>query len=571
MRYFVLACDYDGTIAHDGRVDEATRQAFQRLRASGRKLLLVTGRELEDLRTVLPDLDELFDGVVAENGGLLYWPKTRAIKLLCDPPDVQLLAMLRARGVAPISVGHTIIATWQPHEDTVLAAIRELGLELQVIFNKGAVMILPSGLNKASGLRAALAELGISPHNCVGVGDAENDHAFLETCEASVAVANALPSLKERADLITAGDHGGGVIELIDRLVSDDLASLDNTLVRHHLRLGALEEGTPVEIRSNRANVLICGRSGSGKSTLAATFVERLQEDAFQFCIVAPEGDYPGSEQAIRFGTGKQPPNIEEVVHLLQTSDKSAIVNLSDVPALDRPAEFTKLLTHLQHLRANSGRPHWLVVDEAHHVLPAAHDTVALALTQQPEGLLLVTVEPPAVRRVVLDTISVVIAVGAEGPEAIRSFCQAVDRAAPQLPATISPNEAVLWQVDQAVVVFRPDEPHQQRRRHHHKYAEGDLGDDRSFYFRGVGGRLNLRAQNLSLFVQIATGVDDETWTFHRQRGDYSQWIRGAVKDESLADSIADVETKGDLGPGDSRREIAELIQAAYSLPATPQ
>ena len=49
-----------------------------------------------------------------------------------------------------------------------------------MIFNKGAVMILPSGVNKATGLAAALEELGLSPHNVVGVGDAENDHAFLE-------------------------------------------------------------------------------------------------------------------------------------------------------------------------------------------------------------------------------------------------------------------------------------------------------------------------------------------------------------------------------------------------------
>ncbi len=225
MRYLVLACDYDGTIAHDGRVDDSTLAALWRVRHSGRKLLLVTGREIHDLARVFPHL-QLFDGIVAENGGLLHWPARREERQLCAPPSAALLAELAKQHVAPLSVGRTIIATWQPHEETVLRAIRKLGLELQVVFNKGAVMVLPSGVNKATGLRAALDDLGLPAHNCVGVGDAENDHAFLSECGLSVAVANALPSLKEHADLVTAADHGAGVTELIDRLINDDLATV---------------------------------------------------------------------------------------------------------------------------------------------------------------------------------------------------------------------------------------------------------------------------------------------------------------------------------------------------------
>ena len=138
-----------------------------------------------------------------------------------------------------ISVGRVIVATWEPHEKTVLETIRDCGLELQVIFNKGAVMVLPAGVNKATGLRAALAELNLSPHNAVGVGDAENDHAFLSICECSVAVANALPAVKAKADIVTFADHGAGVTELIDEMLADDLASRESgPLARHDIPLG---------------------------------------------------------------------------------------------------------------------------------------------------------------------------------------------------------------------------------------------------------------------------------------------------------------------------------------------
>ena len=125
------------------------------------------------------------------------------------------------------------MATWHPFESIALEVIRELGLELQVIFNKDAVMVLPSGVNKATGLQAALNEMRLSAHNAVGVGDAENDHSFLAMCECSAAVANALPALKERADFVTSGSHGAGVEELIEKLLSEDLANLAPRLKRH--------------------------------------------------------------------------------------------------------------------------------------------------------------------------------------------------------------------------------------------------------------------------------------------------------------------------------------------------
>ena len=222
MRYLALACDYDGTIASHGSVREETVAALQRVVESGRKLLLVTGRQLEDLLAIFPQVT-LFARVVAENGAVLYDPARREEKILAAPPPEEFHHALRGRGVWPLSLGHVIVATEHPYETAVLDTIQSLGLELQVIFNKGSVMILPSGVNKATGLTAALEEVGLSPHNVVGVGDAENDHAFLRLCECAVAVANALPMLKEQADVVTQSDCGAGVEELIEQLVSTDL------------------------------------------------------------------------------------------------------------------------------------------------------------------------------------------------------------------------------------------------------------------------------------------------------------------------------------------------------------
>jgi hydroxymethylpyrimidine pyrophosphatase-like HAD family hydrolase len=224
MRFSSLVTDYDGTLAHDGHVDRETLAALERLRRTGRSLLLVTGRELEELMEVFPSVG-LFDRVVAENGALLYEPVSASVRLLAEPPPVPFVDDLVRRGVEPLSVGRVIVATLQPQSGAVLESIRGLGLPLQVILNKGSAMVLPAGVDKATGLLAALEELGLSPRSAVGVGDGENDQAFLAICGCAVAVANALPALKDHCDWTTTGARGDGVRELIDELIRDDLAS----------------------------------------------------------------------------------------------------------------------------------------------------------------------------------------------------------------------------------------------------------------------------------------------------------------------------------------------------------
>jgi hydroxymethylpyrimidine pyrophosphatase-like HAD family hydrolase len=225
MRFLALAADYDGTLALHGRVDESTLAALQRVRDSGRRLLLVTGRELPSLFRTFAET-ALFDRVVAENGGLLYEPATGRERALGEPPPESLVLALRAAGIDRLSVGRVVVATVEPHQVVALETIHRLGLGHKVVFNKGAVMLLPPGVDKASGLAVALGELGMAAERVVGIGDAENDHALLALCGFGVAVANAVPALKERAHYVTRGERGAGVAELIDLLVADDLRGL---------------------------------------------------------------------------------------------------------------------------------------------------------------------------------------------------------------------------------------------------------------------------------------------------------------------------------------------------------
>ena len=568
MRYLAVVTDYDGVIAANGAPSEAAVAAIRRLRASGRRIILNTGRRLDDLFTVLPQ-PELFDCIVAENGAVIYEPAIRKETSLATPPPPEFVERLKELGVQPLEVGRVIVGTWLPHHTTVLQVIQEMGLELHVIFNRAAVMVLPTGINKATGMDYALRRLGLSRHEVVGIGDSENDHSFLEHSECAATVANAVPSILKVADIVTKAPNGEGFAELVDELLANDLYRVQGQLPKNQVTIGRREDGSLVTVPPYGLNILIAGPSGSGKSTVAAGIVERLIRQGYQLCIVDPEGDYGTLADVITIGNQGHAVSVNEVLALLENPKLTINVNLLGIPLADRPEFFGQLFPSLQAIRARTGRPHWIVLDEAHHMLPRDWAHLGRALPHSVGETVLVTVHPDHLAPLVLKLVDVIIAVGPSPERTIRKFADAIGQ-------SVTWPEGLDNTRDTATVWFPRESglPHSiriipgtaERIRHHRKYAEGNMRH-RSFFFRGPDNRLNIRAHNLTMFVQIADGLDDETWLYHLRRGDYARWFRYSVKDEYMAEQAEQIARRTDLHPAQSRRLIRNLIEARYTLP----
>ena len=569
MRYLGLVTDYDGTLATRGTVSTEAAAGITRLRTSGRHAILATGRRLDDLLAICPFVN-LFSYVVAENGAVLYDPKTRVTTLLADPLPDRFKKAVQDANIKPVEIGNVIVATHVPNQERMLQIIRELGLELKIIFNRSAVMILPTGINKASGTKYALRKLGLSPHEIVAVGDSENDHSLLQIAECPVAVANALDAIKEAAALVTKSSAGEGVIELIDELIANDLEKVDARLIHRHILLGTRLDGTVVRVPPYGPNILVAGPSGSGKSTLAAGFIERLVEKSYQVCIVDPEGDYVSFQGVVTIGDSDRVPSINEILGVLQDPDVNVNVNLLGIALLDRPQFFTELFLNLQAMRARTGRPHWFVLDEVHHLLPALWGQANLSLPQALGETLLITVHPNHISPAILSMVDVAIAVGSSPLDTMRELGTSLGK----LPFSLLPDQVAnsdgdvtCWLVSSGQDPFPMHVTHgkAERIRHYRKYAVGDL-KWHSFWFRGPDKKHNLSAPNLALFCHIGRGIDDETWLFHLRRGDYSRWIRDSVNDPDLAEIVRQVEKRCDYAAQDSRNRICGAIAAKYSL-----
>ncbi|RUX98053.1 HAD-IIB family hydrolase [Mesorhizobium sp. M7D.F.Ca.US.004.01.2.1] len=566
MYFIALATDYDGTLAHDGTVARKTLSALKRFKKSGRKLVLVTGRELPDLKRVFSEVS-LFDKVVAENGALIYTPASEEERVIAPSPEPKFVARLKKQGVKPLSVGQSIIATWEPHQATVLEVIKKMGLELEIIFNKGAVMILPSGINKATGLAAALQDLRLSPHNVIGVGDAENDHAFLQACGCSVAVDNAIPAVKDTANLVMRGARGKGVEQLIDKMIKHDHAIVS----RRHDGIVLGSAGGDEIYLSPTDTVLIAGSSGIGKSTLATALTERFVESKFQFCVFDPEGDYDGLQGAVRLGDGSSAPTKAQVLDLIAKADSNIVVNGLALRVNERPDFFADLLPGLGSFRRRTARPHWLVIDEAHHLLPKRRDDTRAVLSLELPGTILITVHPEAISTDALRLVTAIIALGPKAKDVVKVFCHETGIEAPKAIPTPKGARVLFWrpQAGKKVKTVKVIEPRQSLKRHSRKYAEGQLDEAGSFYFHGTDNAMNLRAHNLMIFAQIAEGIDDKTWEFHLHAGDYSKWFRHQIRDKDLARETAEAEEDKTLSAEESRKRVLDAVRRRYTAPAT--
>ena len=213
MRPRLLALDYDGTLAEDGAISPPTLEALAKAKRAGFLLGLVTGRPHEELLGICPEIG-LFDLVVDENGSVLHFPGTGEVEDLGPSPPERFAEELGRRAIRH-SRGRIVVRTWRQDIEETLAVIRDLDLALDIFPNKYAVMIVPRGIDKGTGLAAGLERLGVTVAETVAVGDDENDRAMFRVAGLGVAVANAVEALKAEADLVLERPSGAGVAEFI--------------------------------------------------------------------------------------------------------------------------------------------------------------------------------------------------------------------------------------------------------------------------------------------------------------------------------------------------------------------
>ncbi len=509
---------------------------------------------MTELRQAFPGLEPEFDAVVAENGAVLA--HRGRMRDLAAPVDPALSPALARRGVR-VRRGRVLLAGSTADDATVLEEVARLGLDCQLVRNRSELMVLPAGVTKGTGLARAFGELNLSPHSAIGVGDAENDHALLEVCELGVTVANAVEELAAGADLVLDEPDGAGVAALL----RGPLVAGEQRLPprRWQIELGHTSAGEPVRLPASQTNMVITGGSFSGKSHAAGLVVEQLVGLGYSVVVLDAEGDHTdlaGLPDVAVVGGADPLPGAEQLGRLVTHHAGGLVLDLSLLSSHEHEPYLRAVAEQLVRRRADTGVPHWVVVEEAHILL--AHEGAAYGLLAgNAMGLCAVTYRPHDLSGALRDAADAVVAaagtgLGAEGAAIYLAglIGQPAEGLLEWLAGAAS-EEALLVRAGRPeTTAFRVAARRTGHVRHQRKYA-AYLG-----FF--------LRISDLEEFRAVLGCCSESTVDFHARRHDFSRWIGGVLGDGALAASVAEVE--------DQRRAESATTEATrtFLLGAVP-
>jgi hydroxymethylpyrimidine pyrophosphatase-like HAD family hydrolase len=573
VKLLTIALDYDGTIAKDGALDGRVREAIAELRARNIIVMIVTGRIMEDLRKVAGDL-HFVDAVVAENGAVIEFTDSGYSKVIGNPPPPSFLHALNGEGI-PYLAGRSIVEAATSEASRLLAVLQRLELPLVLVFNKGRVMVLPQAISKATGLREALKILRLSPHNAVAIGDAENDHELLQSCEIGAAVAWGSEALKKSADYVISGEGPAAVADYMRTLANHCRLPLP-VKTRRTILLGYTDDGRPSTVALRGRVVLVTGDTKSGKSWVTGLQCEQQILYGYSLLIIDPEGDYISLEAlpgVMVFGGADPLPRPRDLLRSLRHADVSIVIDLSRT-AYDQKLEFVRnLLPGLATLRRHTGLPHRIVVDEAHYFL---HDQDVKELLDLELGsYTLATYRASYLHPNVLAAAEEVIVTRESDPQEVsllRTLCRSCqgdlsEKEWADLIGNLVVGEAVVLPLTaEAEGSARRTRlaprltPHA---RHVSKYTDIPIPERDQFIFYSNGSCSGQTARTLGEFVSIIEKWPASALDGHLRRGDFSTWIEKIFGDHPLAKTVQKIEEE--YRAGESPAVVSSLVVAVRS------
>lgn len=543
-----VAVDLDGTIAYGDEVSPAVLAALDSCRESGTATIMITGRIESELDNDFPGLLGRFDAAVLENGALLSAGGRRTALAHLDP---LLASHLRDR-IPSLREGVAILACSLSDMPAVLETIGLLGLDAQLVHNRSELMVLPSGVSKGTGMRTALAELGISAHNCIAIGDAENDLSMLSAAEIAVAAPGAVPSVVRAADVVLSGAAGDSVADFLRGPVVSGAQPVH--AARHELRIGLTTDGATVTIPGAQAGVLVCGASGAGKSHLTGLLVERWIDAGYTALIIDPEGDH-ASLSALRQTVvvdASETQSMDGLLHLLGHQSVSVVLDLSRLSRSATVAYLAMIAPGVESIRNQNGLPHWIVIDEAHGVLG---DDTTLASVFRPNsgGYCYVTYHPEMLCAAARTTVDITLTA-----------------LSPASAGTGGGATASIRIDGRAETLFVPDPRVTAHVRHRNKYRDITLPAHLRFRFRDSSGKEVASAESVHEFVDQLSAVADDSIIHHALQGDFSRWAVGAVQDRVLGSLLAAIENecaaKVTIAATGVRQRAADAVAQRYGL-----
>lgn len=546
MTFFqAIALDLDGTVASRDGLSPQALDAIGDARRKGLTIILVTGRIEAELQAEFPHIAGYFDALVLENGAVVV--VNGHASTVTEPVDSTLDSALAQRRV-PYRRGRALVAADGDHAAAVAEVIGQLELDCQIVRNRDALMVLPAGVTKGSGLNAVLSDLSLSPHNAIAVGDAENDLSMFGVAELGVAVPNAVSSVLRHADLVLEDPDGTGVANLLN---GPYLSGARRFCPRRRwIDIGTFDDQSPAQIPGSQGRILVTGAAGSGKSYLVGLMAERWIQAHYCVLVIDPEGDHVQLQQlhGVRVVDGRD--HLPEPVELVNSLDPrtSLVVDMSGVAEATKMDYLHRLRFTAEAHREQRGFPHWVIYDEAHLL-----GTQEQARWARRGGYVLSSFAPASLPAGEIDSSDAVVTLS----DADSADMTLIRRATVRIGC--GPSRA-----------FTVADRQTQHVRHRRKYADVRLPTERRFYFHAADGQFVHPAATMEEFRSAIAHLDQRTLQYHLDRGDFSRWLAGTISDTNFARQVAawedEVSARHAADVERMRNQLASAIEERYLL-----
>jgi len=222
MQEKIFAVDIDGTITENGagRIHLDALDALRHMIRLGHKVIFVSGRS-----SVEGYILSVFGGMtriaVGENGGAITFGPSNH-KLLGNKDEcMKAFELLKSKipeaREKPVFPRMTEVVLERTFDlELAKKIMKDNNMPVDLSDSQYAIHINSKGINKGRGFSEVLTMLSASPSDVIAIGDSETDVPLFKISGQSIALGNAVESVKSQASMTVSGKAGDGVIEALE-------------------------------------------------------------------------------------------------------------------------------------------------------------------------------------------------------------------------------------------------------------------------------------------------------------------------------------------------------------------
>ncbi|MBW2974844.1 glycosyltransferase [Candidatus Woesearchaeota archaeon] len=192
-------------------------ELLKELKSLNVDLFLATGRNIHYVKKLCSRF-KIWKCVIAENGAVIYFPKTRKTITTNTFYMARAKRIIRGMDLPGTTIGKVIASISIKNLSLIRKKLGKLADSVMFVKNADEIMVTPLDIDKGTGVQLAMQQQNLDMDKTILIGDGENDVDMFLNPGFKIALANADKKLKQLANQVTEMPSTAGIREIIKKL-----------------------------------------------------------------------------------------------------------------------------------------------------------------------------------------------------------------------------------------------------------------------------------------------------------------------------------------------------------------